>query len=91
MKVKFYKGPWHGKTKDISESDYRRGIIEVVGMDKRATARTISNAPNHQIFLNAGFRTAAYKVVMMSAPGAKEPFPAVHPDGSVFFKYDGSR
>jgi hypothetical protein len=87
MKVKFYKGPYHGKTKDHQIMDFNHPII-------------IQAMPKHFNFhsLPAGLDTAIqydrhiYRVQLMrvqDSTGKYYQAPAMHPDGSIYYVYEG--
>lgn len=92
VKVKFYKGPWHGKVRMIDSSQLHNGRLEVSVMNKldRAWFRNV-NDPAHAM---PSFRTHIYEIKMMGINlggyGDKTNrylAPAMHPDGSLFLEY----
>jgi hypothetical protein len=89
MKVKFYKGPFHGKVKDIDIPP--GGNVLMAVMDPKAIQQAYKLQPGSDITMvqPIGVRHVLYRIKVMSGEIAGQRFhsPAVHPDGSVFLEY----
>lgn len=93
MKCKFYRGPWHGKVKDISDDALRHGFIQFQELSRRQRdiidMRNSSDPPAVAV----PYVTHRYDVKIISGTIAGQRFssPAVHPDGSLFLEYSKPR
>ncbi len=91
MKVKFYKGPFHGKVKDINPRDLSNGQLLMAVMDQKAMAQTYKLDLSSPLMMvqPMGVRHVLYRIKIMSGEVAGQKFygPAVHPDGSLFLEY----
>lgn len=92
MLVRFNKGPWHRKVRQITPEETRRGIVNVAVPDKNFTARMFTNDANSSTFINAGIKIAMYRVKMVKVDAGNGPvtIPSVFPDGAICFEYEGT-
>jgi hypothetical protein len=80
MKVKFYKGPAHGKNREVHPQD--RVVVVAVGSNL-----PVWNYSSDEAVEAYRPRTARYtKAFRLTEHG---PIPCMHPDGSYFFEYIG--
>lgn len=89
MRVKFYKGPFHGKVRDMHHRDLENGQVLMAVMDPKAKAQTYAMSSNLFMVQPLGVRHALYRIKIVSGEiaGRKFSAPAVHPDGSIFLEY----
>lgn len=90
MRVRFYKGPLHGKTRDIDPRDLRGGSLFYAHVDKWSRIQAVSYMADPLTSEPvATFRSLEYRIKMMAGSIDNQYFsgPAVHPDGSVFLEY----
>lgn len=82
MKVKFYKGPWHGKVRDATV----RYIGEPILVSVHNRDYQSDNDP-----WNNTIRKGLYECTMMSVNIGDVTYtaPAMHPDGSIFYIFKG--
>jgi hypothetical protein len=86
MKVKFYKGPYHGKVREYQIMDFAHPIL--VATIKRMRPSDYTADPLAQVPVTQH----KYWVMMMEvrdATGQSYRAPAMHPDGSLFYVYGG--
>jgi hypothetical protein len=88
MKVKFYKGPYHGKVQEHQIMSFDLPIIVDV-LPKRFSA-TYFNASTYPTTIQTDRHI--YRIRMMGvkdSTGKMYQAPAMHPDGSLFYVYEG--
>lgn len=88
--VKFYKGPWHGKTRQVSAQCIEHGVIQVTVFGRSPLKDYYDNINPNAVVPN---RAAIYKMrmVRLTLPNGKSwQGPAMHPDGSIYFVYEGT-
>lgn len=88
MKVRFNKGPWHRKVRDVDPRDVARGRIDVAMMDTRRPVRVI-NDTNIGSFALFNHKVAVYTPVMVTIDLGDGPrqIPSVYPDGAICFEH----
>lgn len=92
MLVRFNKGPWHRRLRDMHPSDLRNGIFNVAVMDnKMFNPRMYDTSPNSQLHVAPGHKIAVYRVKMVSIDlhdgRGTRTFPSVYPDGAICFEH----
>lgn len=89
MKVKFYKGPWHGKTRECQIMDFAHPIV-VADVPKWYLNTAASYDPLAQVPV-VQHHYFVKMMVVRDACGNSYRAPAMHPDGSLFYVYEGKR
>ena len=89
MRVKFHKGPYHGKTRDANMKDLYDVVCVAVSPNYRKQAGILMNNVPAFAQISPSISIAEYRVKWMTLNGQK--FPATHPDGSIFLEYVRSK
>lgn len=91
MLVRFNKGPWHRKVREIPDDEAQRDIINIAIVSNNFSGlRTIhEDKPDWKQFA-PGNRVAVYRIKMVSLNLGKgvRMVPSVFPDGPVCFEYE---
>ena len=87
MRAKFYKGPMHGKTKDINPRQIVHGRVLVNIM--RSRRDMLVQPAGMSIGVPLNFTVAEYQIKMMHVKMDNRDYyaPAMHPDGSIFVEF----
>lgn len=86
MKCKFYRGPYHGKVRNISDQQLSSGYVLVsvinkpLGYTRFRSTGTFDTVPHE----NARYELKMYKLYIN---GKTYTGPCMHPDGSLFLEY----
>lgn len=93
MLVRFNKGPWHRKVREISDAEVKVGVFNVAVYDKKSVGKTFHTAPNQMLMVAPGHKIATYrlKMVKVNLRGQDEWLPSIYPDGAVCYEYEGAR
>lgn len=90
MIVRFNKGPWHRKVRDLSEQEVQRGVVNVAVYDRKYVARLFDPNISTQTMASARHKIATYRIktVTVNLRGTPETFPSIFPDGAVCFEFE---
>lgn len=73
MKVRFYRGPWNGRTREVADHEY---VVIVNTMNRKTMFEELFNSNNPSAVMPT-YKTHRYYRTKHT-----------HPDGSVFFEWD---
>jgi hypothetical protein len=91
VRVKFYKGPLHGKVRNIDPRTISRGTIQAyAGRDFRKGAMLMPHDLTPMVAPSIQTCTYVMKMMGVTIDGKNYQAPAMHPDGSLFFVYEGT-
>lgn len=76
MKVRFYRGPWDGKTRQVADHE---SMVLVSVVEKKALFEELFNSKD-PLAVMPSYKTYRYRRTNHT-----------HPDGSVFFEWDKPR
>lgn len=76
MKVRFYRGPWDGKTKEVADHEH---VVLVSTMNQKFLFEELFDSSNPTAVAPT-YKTYRYRRTNY-----------MHPDGSVFFEWDKPR
>lgn len=92
MLVRFNKGPWHRKVRELSDQEVQRGVFNIAVYDSKfSKVRLYDPNPNTQVMVAPGHKIATYRIKMVTVNlrGKPETLPSVFPDGAVCFELEG--
>lgn len=92
MLVRFNKGPYHRKVRDMPEHEVQRGVVNIAVYDsKYSKVRFFDPNATTQVMVAPGHKIATYRIKMVTVNlrGQPETLPSVYPDGAVCFELEG--